>query len=216
MAIVLTLPTDFDVENYTGLQAFLTDHLQLDQSTVDQLPNLIRLAEYRLARLIRTQDRQTETTLSATSGAQAVALPSDFKQPTQLKINGDSDSGYPLTLVSLNTVEAYDYPGEPLVYAVSGSSALLGPIPDAAYTLTLRYLAKLTPLTEDAPTNWLLTSHADAYVYMAASVISFHLGDKALASEYAAFADGVCEEINKEGVRQRFGANLAPMVRNVP
>lgn len=208
MAIVLTLPDEFDIENYSGLQAFLTEHMQLDADTVEQLPNLIRLAEYRLNRLILTPERETTTTLVTTAGAQSVALPTDFRQARQIKIAGDQSTGYPLDPVTLNVVEAYDYAGKPVAYAISGSNALFGPIPDGAYTLTLTYLAKLAPLTSNTQSNWLLAENADAYVYMAAGVIAFHLGDSQSSQVYTTLAENVVAEINAQGNRKRVSAPM--------
>lgn len=209
MAIVITLPDSFDVESYDGLQAFLTDHLQLDQNTVDQLPNLIRLAEYRLNRLVLAPERETSTTLATVAGSQTVALPTGFRQAKQLKIAGDQSTGYPLAPVTQNVVEAYDHSGKPVVYAIAGGDLLLGPVPDAAYTLTLRYLARLAPLTSDNQTNWLLSENADAYVYMASAVICGHLGDKENADMYLGLAEGVMEEVNQQGIRYRNSAPIA-------
>jgi hypothetical protein len=208
MAIVLTLPDEFQIENYSGLQSFLTNHLQLDQDTVEQLPNLIRLAEIRLNRLVLAPERETTTTLTTTAGTQAVALPADFRQARQLKIAGDQSTGYPLEPATPNVVETYDHQGKPLVYAVSGNDLLLGPVPDSAYTLTLVYLAKLAPLNSNTQTNWMLTDNADAYVYMAAAVIEKHRNSQESAALYLQMAEAVVEEINAQGNRKR---NAAPI-----
>lgn len=208
MAIVITLPDSFDIESYDGLQSFLTEHLELDQDTVDQLPNLIRLAEYRLNRLVLAPERETTTTLATAADAQAVALPTGFRQAKQLKISGDNSTGYPLEQVTPNVVETYDYAGKPVAYAIMGADLLLGPVPDAVYTLALRYLERLAPLTSDNQTNWLLSENADAYVYMASAVILNHLGDKDNAALYLGMANAVVEEVNEQGRRYR---NSAPM-----
>lgn len=201
MAIVLTLPDSFEIENYTGLQAFLVEHLQLDEASTSQLPNLIRLAEYRLNRLLLAPERETTATLTTTAGAQTVALPTGFRQARKLKITGDT--GYPLAQVSPNVVETYDYAGQPVVFAIEGTNLALGPVPDSDYTLSLLYLAKLAPLTANTQTNWLLTENADAYVFMACSIIEQHLGNAENAALYNALAEGVCAEINAQGVRFR-------------
>jgi hypothetical protein len=201
MAIVLTLPDEFQIENYEGLQTFLTNHLQLDQDTVEQLPNLIRLAEIRLNRLVLAPERETTLPLATAAGVQYVAQPSDFRQARQLKIDGDG--GYPLEAVTLNVVETYDYPGKPVAYAVSGNNFLFGPVPDAVYSLTLTYLAKLAPLNSNTQTNWLLTENAGAYVYMAAAVIEKHRNSQDSAALYLSLAEAAVAEINAQGNRKR-------------
>ena len=208
MAIVITLPDDFAIETYSGLKEFLIDHLELDDSTVLQLPSLIRLAEYRLDRMVLGVGREAVTTLATVAAEQGVTLPSDFRQAKQVKIAGDQTTGYPLEQVTQNVVETYDYPGKPVAYAIVGSRLLMGPIPDAAYTLTLTYLQRLAPLTDDRQSNWLLASNADAYVYMACSTIHKHLGDSENAALNFTAASQVIDEINRQATRQR---NSAPM-----
>lgn len=208
MAIVISLPDSFEIENYTGLRAFLIEHLELDTSTAEQLPTLIRLAEYRLNRLLLTPEREESVSLATVAATQAVTLPSGFRQLKQLRIIGDETTGYPLEQVTLNTVETYDYAGKPVAFAIFGGTVLLGPVPDAVYTLGLRYMTKLAPLTENSQVNWLLAENADAYVYMAAAVVQLHLKDGDGASVYNTLAEGVVAEINNQGLRYR---NSAPI-----
>lgn len=206
MAIALTLPDDFVIETYGGLQSYLTNHLQLDQDTVDSLADFIRLAEYRLSRLVLGPERETTDTLTTTAATQTVALPTDFRQMKQLKLNGDPS--YPLAQVTLNVVEGMDYQGRPQTFSIANQQIYLGPIPDDAYTLRISYIQKLAALTADNPTNWLLTDHADVYVYMAAAVIEHHLGNVQNAALYNQLAEAVVEEINAQGNRYRFSGPM--------
>lgn len=206
MTIAITLPDAFEIENYEGLRTFLIDHLEIPSGTQAQLANLIRLAELRLARKITSTGREATTTLATIPGTQTVSLPSDFSQMRQLRISGDPS--YPLEPVTLNTVETMDHSGKPLVYAMHAGKIVLGPNPDAVYTLSLRYQAGLTPLTDNSQTNWLLVEHADAYVYMSAALICQHLSDPDNATLYFNFADAVIDEINEQGNRRR---NAQPM-----
>lgn len=216
MSIAVALPDDFEIEDYDGLRTFLIDHLQLDTGTQAQLANLIRLAELRLRRKIVTPGREETATLTTTAGTQTVALPSDFTQMQQARIAGDSGAGYPLPQVALDVVEEYDSAGKPVVYAIHDSSLVLGPIPDAAYTINLRYIEDLTALTYNSRTNWVLTQHADAYVYMAAAVINLHLENKEAANLYLGLADEVIREINEQGVRHSNSGPMRPSVVTVP
>lgn len=208
MTIVISLPDTFDIENYEGLQSFLVTHLQLDQDTTDQLPSLIRLAELRLDRAIQSPDREQVLSLTTTAARNYVTLPVGVRQIRQVKILGDETTGYPLAQVTPNVVETYDHAGRPVVYAVAAGRLYLGPIPDSSYTLSLLYMSKLLPLTQDRQTNWLLTTYADAYVYMACAVISTHLKDNEAAAQYSAFADAVIAEINEQAKRYRYSAPM--------
>lgn len=214
MTIAISLPDDFDIENYTGLQAFLIEHLELSTGTQAQLASLIRLAELRLTRIIDAPGGETTGTLVTVAGTQTVTLPSDFRKMRQVRVTGTA--GYPLDLVAPHVVEAYDTAGKPVIYAIHGDTMILGPIPDAVYTLGLRYQAKLSALTDNSQSNWLLANHADAYVYMAAAVINLHLENKEAADLYLGMANAVADEVNAEGVRHNNSGPMRPMVVTVP
>lgn len=205
MTITISLPEATDIDSYTGLQAFLIRHLMLSDDTVERLATLIRLGEARLARLLTTPSSETTATLTTTAGSQEVELPTDYDEGRQLRILGDEPTGYPLDYTSVNVVEGFDYSGKPQVWAKHGDIALLGPIPDAEYTLVLRYSARLPFLNDNAATNWLLSRHPDVYVYMCCAVICQHLDDMDSAAQYLAQANVVIDEINREGNRRRRG-----------
>lgn len=55
--------------------------------------------------------------------------------------------------------------GQPEKFTIIGErTAYFRPIPDQAYSSRLVYYLKLTPLSADSDTNWLLTSHPDIYI----------------------------------------------------
>lgn len=173
----------YDIETYDGLVAFLTAHLELDATTVAQLPTLIRLAEYRLDRLILHPDREAKTTLTTTADQQYVSLPTDFR--TLRTVYYVADNGWPLAPVSLNVLHSQytDDSAKPTVYAIQTGQLFLGPVPDAAYDLDVTYIKRLVPISETNQTNWLLTDNADAYLYATIFHIAAWLEDLELASQ---------------------------------
>lgn len=205
MTITISLPEEIDIDSYGGLQAFLIRHHMLSDDTIERLPTLIRLGEVRLARLLTTPSSETTETLVTVAGSQEVALPTDFDSARQLRLTDDEPNGYPLDFVTVNTLESYDYSGKPTVWAKHGNTALLGPIPDAVYTLVLRYNARLEFLNDNNTSNWLLSRHPDAYVYMCSAVICQHNEDLDAAAMYLSQANAVIDEINREGQRRRRG-----------
>lgn len=212
MTISITIDDAAAIETYSGLVDFLTEHNELSATTVAQLPNLIRLAEYRLNRLLLSPLRETSATVATVAGVQTVALPTDLASLRQVRIIGNSATGYPLGITSPAGVEALDHAGRPVVCSNFGGNLLLGPVPDAVYSIEVRYMAKLGFISEANPTNWLLADHADAYIYMCSATISLHHGDKEMAGTYVSLASEVIAEVNRQGMRQRAGGQLVPMV----
>lgn len=207
MTITISLPEAIDIDSYGGLQAFLIRHLMLADDTIKRLPTLIRLGEVRLARLLDTPQMETTASLSCVAGSQTVAMPTDMEMPAQLRVRGRAV----ITQTGLDAVEAYSAEtGVPLYWARHGDSAVLGPVPDDAYTLILRYSTRLPFLNDNNTSNWLLSRHPDAYVYMCSAVICQHNEDLDAAAMYLAQANAVVDEINRRAVRAKFADNLAP------
>jgi hypothetical protein len=55
--------------------------------------------------------------------------------------------------------------GPPYRYTLHGTELRLGPAPSGSVTLEILYQSGLPPLSDAAPTNWLLDEHPDAYLY---------------------------------------------------
>ena len=93
----------------------------------------------------------------------AAPLPSDF-----LEIRMLAPTAYPGRPIMLAgpawaSHTYYGLSGYPDVYTIIGSS--LGVYPTTTGALSMTYYAKIPALTDDAPTNWLLTSRPQLYLY---------------------------------------------------
>lgn len=187
--------------DYDSLIAFVTDHLQLDSDTAGKLPTLLRMAESELERQILSPKRETTATLSATSAT--VALPTDFEEMRSILLV----DYWPLSLVTLNVLQSAHPtaagPGLPQVYAISGSNLILGPSPDATYSLSATYLATLTGLSATNATNWLLTKYPDAYVYALMFQAEAYRNNDDRLPGIRALMGQVIDQINKQGNRNR-------------
>lgn len=193
-----------DIDTYAGLVAFVTDHLELDADTVAQLPNLIRLAELKLNRVLLPATREVSATASTTADVGTLALPSGFRQIRSISISG----GNALAAANLNEISRYQDNGEPQVFAVSGSSLHFGPVPDDAYTLSMIYLADIAPLTATNTTNWLIEENPDAYVYATLAEAEAFRANMDAAQMWNGQLAVVIDEINRQGLRYR---NAAPI-----
>jgi hypothetical protein len=148
----------------SALETSIASWLARDDLT-SVIPDAIALCEADFTRRIRV--RQMEGRADSTASTQFEALPPDFLEMRSIRILSP-DPGLPLDLVSPDYIDAR-WPdstttGRPQCFAIVGPEFKLGPAPDATYTLELDYYA-FTPLSVSAPTNWLLTSHPDVYLY---------------------------------------------------
>ena len=152
--------------NYTDLQASVASWMhRTDLTTV--IPDLVVLAEARIARDLRLRRQVTSTTLSTVAATQAVALPSDYLELENISC---TVSGIDRNLEYIN-IERLNvkYPdgswnGPPMVYTLEGDNILLGPVPDAVYSLPIFYYSRWVALATTS-TNWLLTNHPNIYLY---------------------------------------------------
>ena len=179
----------------------------LSRSDLDaRIPEFIALAEARFRRVLPTIE--SEVTDDLTVNAETVALPADYLQLRAIHL--DTDPRKPLdqmTLAALRTFYAAQTVGEPQAFALTGSSIVFGPAPDAAYTAKITYLAKLTPLTDASPTNWLLADHPDIYLYAVLLQAEFYGWDDERLPMIKAALDEAIAELTAQSNRKRSSAS---------
>ena len=154
----------------------------------------------------------TRSTTSATT--QYVSLPSDFLQARNVNITSTSP---PKRLVYLTPDRADDYresfdntTGVPEYYTIAGDAMELLKTPDATYTLQIQYFAKVPALTSSATTNWLLTSHPDAYLYSTLMAAEPFLMNDARLQTWASLSEKAIQEIVDADDASRYaGGTLA-------
>jgi hypothetical protein len=127
-------------------------------------PTLIRLVEADLNRRLR--DPRMEQRVQFVLDGRFEDLPSDFVEVRTLTADG-----YLVQPVgdALNDTARFRRPfyGRPTHFCIAGTQIDLWPEPttSATYDGELLYYARLPALTNNAPTNWLLTDHYDLYLY---------------------------------------------------
>ena len=203
MTIAINPGTAFDIETYDGLLAFVTEHLELDEDTVAQLPSLLRASEARIDRLCVVPERESSMSFATTSGTQSYPVPVDYRHAMNLRMTGTN--GRPLEQVSQNYLhdQYTNLSGEPIVFANRNGNWLFGPIPDAAYTIEVSYLTELSNLSPTNQTNWLLSENPDLYLYALLYQTSVWLEDLDAATAYRAELLTIIDEVNLQGRRYR-------------
>jgi hypothetical protein len=195
------------ITNYTELKSAVADWLnRADLASV--IPSFISLAESQFNRDERLRTRDAIVRATATIDEQFEALPSDYSEMQNFQINSQTPFRR-LEFLTLNQMDEYkrDFTtaGVPKYYSIVGNQLEFLPVPGDSYTAEMVYYAKLTPLSNTNPTNWLLTKHPDIYLYGAliqtapylkddervgtwANLYERGLGDVAVSAERAMFA----------------------------
>lgn len=211
MSIALSLPGLASIEEYNGLIEFIVEHLELDEETTERIPTFIRLSENRLERLLTVPERETSVQLTASEGSPYASFPADLRQ---LRAVFD-DQGVKLDRVALFDSREVIAAGRPTKFTTIGDQLWLSPTPDSTYALNAVYLTKVPALTEANTTNWLLSRHADVYVYSILAQAEAFLGNAQNAGAWTAAADGVIAEINDQAMRARSAGPLVMRPRVV-
>ena len=151
---------------YAELAQAIQDYLETSETTfVSQIPTFVRQAEERIFRSVMLPELRKNATASTVAGNQYLSRPSDFLSVFSLAVVAPSGDYTFLLNKEVNFIrEAYprvSSQGLPKVYAqfdgdspAGEGSFILGPTPDAAYTVELHYYYD-PPSIVDAGTSWL-------------------------------------------------------------
>lgn len=151
------------LDTYAALQAAVADYLARSDLTT-QIPDFIALNESRMNKVLRT--RYQETVASITIDASTEALPTDFLEARTFVLSSSPNVVLEyLAPTDLETTYASGAAGKPLNFSIIGSNFKFGPSPDATYTGSLTYYAKIPALSNANTSNWLLTNYPDLYLY---------------------------------------------------
>ena len=155
---------------YTDVLASVAGWLNRTDLTA-MLPDFVALAESRIARDLRVRRQVANAGLLTVANSQSVTLPAGFLEIENIGLSSTSPQA-PLTVVTPEILDRR-YPasfnnGQPVVYTVMGDSIMLGPTPDAVYTVSVDYYKRWDALAV-TPTNWLLTNYP--MVYLSAALV---------------------------------------------
>jgi hypothetical protein len=174
------------LSTYDDLKAEIAAWLRRSDLT-DEIPSFIALAEAQVNRRLRV--RPMTARLAANWSAEYVDLPDDFLSERLVKLTGAG--GGVLRCLTPEEIDARvraGSSGRPRFYALYGQQLRLYPAPDTAYAAELVYLQAVPALSDANPSNWLLASHPDAYLYGALAQSAPYLrADERLATWTALF-----------------------------
>lgn len=185
---------------YAELQQAIADTLHRDDLAAD-IPSFIHLFEARANRYLRGLMQETTVTLTLAAGNSFIALPANFLEILTANV---LLANQPQLLVQQNA-DAFDNgfvaTTFPTYYSVYAGNIAFDAIADQDYLIALRYLKGLD-LAADL-TNWLLTSHPDAYLYGALAAAALYLQDDGRVATWAQLAASAMEEINLQASRTK-------------
>ena len=179
MSTVALSITSGSYDTYDTLTAAIPDYLdaQIDST---QVPGWVGLVEAEINRRLALNPVRPQLTRSTFSmSSEYESIPSDFQKEVSLDFTDDNvrkairfvdftgltdDAANPIPETWLFSTTT-DYTGTPEVAAIIDGEMRIYPVPDATYSGTFLYYAKLDAISDANQQNWFLAAHSDVYLY---------------------------------------------------
>ena len=154
------------ITTYSELQSAVADWLNRSDLAA-RIPDFITLAETRINRDLRTREQQVIAT--ANVDTPFFAIPGDFLEFKSFRIADATGNAFELMLATPEQIsEALtesSVSSTPQFVTIIGDQFQIWPAPAQSYVGTLAYVRKVPALSDANPTNWLLSSAPDVYLY---------------------------------------------------
>lgn len=201
------------ITTYSELKTAVADWLNRSDLT-SAIPNFISLAEAQMSRQIR--HRKMVMRATATMDTPYFAVPADWKETIRFQLNTNPIT--PLLYVTpeqlLEDSMSYSSAGQPMFFTTIGQQFEVLPQPDGSYDAELLYYSKLTPLSDAAPTNWLLTESPDIYLYGTLAQSAPYLKEDERTAIWTSLYEKMVEDMRIADERARIGSSkLKPRIR---
>ena len=199
MSYAVSLSDAVAIENRTDLIEVIRREADRDDLTDDEAKEFIQRAEALFNRILRVPAMESVATITLVDGVGD--LPDDWLASLSL-FDADGNAIPAVSLVQLYEMQAYNRP----VHRVVGNELRVKP--DSDDTVTLVYYAKVPALTDAYPSNWLLDSHPDIYLYACLLMFASRVGDDDNIVKWKAALDEALGQLQTAGLRDRHAGPL--------
>lgn len=199
--------------NYAQLKAEVAEWMHRGD-VAERVPGFIELAEARFNRELRTHEQETRA--QAIAAREWIGLPSDLLQMRAIKVDGRDVDYY--SPQRIDRMQAEFFVPVPGAYTIADRQVRFYPAPkDKPFTVELLYYARIPSLSDAQPTNWLLESHPDVYLFGALIEGRAYVMDPERANLWEQRLRAALETLRRAEWVSKAGASLgrarAPSVR---
>jgi hypothetical protein len=182
------------ISNYTELKAAVQDWaVRQDSSFVGRTGDMVALAEAWMNRKLRTRWQEAALTSEAIVAYQ---LPIPARAVAVKRLWPDSDAGARIEQSLLEEVVArrQSSAGVPMRMAWAGTNWEF----DATGVISGVYFLKVPALSDDAPTNWVLSEAPDLYLFAALEQAAIYQQNANAAKAFQDKAMAIAAELNSD------------------
>ncbi len=182
--------------NYAELQANVIAYLH-NTSITSRVPTFIAIAEALLFRELDIKELQVSTVLTTTG--EYAYLPADFGSLSKVTLDAD---GITSTLDYFGAPDVYVSPtSRPSHYTFEqGQLRVIGA--GTGQQVTLLYTPRIDALSNANPTNWLLETAPDLYLYASALEGAKYVRDEQQAANLGALVPTLLEAVKRYAQRR--------------
>jgi len=177
------------ISTYAELQTAMGTWLD---RTLTNVTDHIALFEAQVNRRLMLRPQTTGASITMSGGAGT--LPTDYLEWKRVRWSGTPTRELDYVSPSfLSTVNASASQADPVYFTIEGSTLKVGPLSDTS--VALLYSQKVPALTVSATTNWLLTSHPDAYLFGSLTMVATQTGDAENGRAWNALTQNILGEL---------------------
>lgn len=187
--------------DYTGLKAEIASWLNREDLT-DRIPGFIQLAEASFNRALHTTDMVQR--VLADVETDYFALPADWQETIALSHVGQCELEFVshAEAIRLRAMPHYGSSDRlPRKFTMFADHLQIMPAPTATVQLELVYRRTVEPLSDSAPTNWLLRKSPDLYLFRSLVASELFLDNDERVPTWRAEADRILFEMNEQSER---------------
>lgn len=207
MTVALNLGSYSDISDYSSLVEKIQLWMDRGSDLDAQLPTFISLIEPYLNRTLRTPEMEAVTYPALVNGG--FTLPADCLAVRSVGMNGRTlDTMSPGELAQAYGTPAGILTGWPKAYAITGRAVAIGPVGGPMTNATLVYWQRIPNLTLAAPTNWLLTTHPDVYLYGALAQAAGYIDNPDGVAKWSTLFQAAVDSVTEQASKARWGGPI--------
>ena len=201
-------------DSYSELQTTIANYLARSDLSA-QIPDFIRLAEFRLRREVRIRQMLKSVTTSTTASDNTIELPTDFLEVRDMFVVGNPSQPLSYAAPSVLTANSRSTEsGKPSQYTVLASEFQLSPVPDSNYTVQLLYYAAPTVLSDTNASNVFLANIPDVLLYASLVEAEPYLMNDARLAVWTGLYGRAIDSVTKSDSRSQY-SGVPLSIKNV-
>ena len=153
--------------------------------------------------ILRVREMETRSTAVTAADSRYLELPDNFLEMRRLSLLLGSGETPDVTFQAPNQLRVKSS-GRPKFFTVT-SQLEFDRIPDSTYSIEMQHMVSAVPLTDDAPTNFVLSNYPNIYLYGSLWALFLWTMDEQRATYYRGLFLGSIRGANKGTKKSRYG-----------